>query len=588
MAINFGNLRAPHWIFFLYVLASSLIIMVFRFIVPGVDIPLLLFSRDWRLIQGALTLFDLFPALAFSALVVPFGLVSFDEDYSGFSQVFFKRLLVSVIAAIIAAAIYGAIFFLALPMVRNYEENLRFKGELYHLAKEQAQERSRTGDWQEASQFLNICDQVWPNSPELAELRIRIDVNLREKLSSESEERYLARTALAREYRSVDSSALSGEQQPVNATQAIALSEDAFSEKRYFDAHWLASLARRIAVRGSPEEANAARLASDAWNMIASQAPNAREERLFELHQMKLSGYQAMNSGDWIRAYFIFQELLTLTPDDPDVVNFYAASERGAMEYAFFIDEMELSLGEILTGAVFSVPLNRGRAVLRFSHLSTWQDYAYGMDFELMEFDELFRPIVSMRAPYVKLLPVTLNGETKVMAITHTLSRYDPNVSWECEWLIGTKTMAGVVLDISYEDFLLLSVVRRGLPNMDINELFLASKKLGSAGYITEIFEAELLNRIGSTVFFLPMAIIVIVIGWRYRAKKKPRYLFFMLLPVLPIVFHGLVFMYRAVLNWLGISLVLSYGFSTSLTIFIVSLVVLLFLSMIILASQHE
>ena len=586
--INTEKIRSPQWIFIFYMIPASLVVYFFRFILPNVDIPLVIFSHEWRQIQGALALCNMFPALVFSALVVPFGLVSFEEHYSSFSHILFKRLIISIVIAICAAVVYGAIFFLAIPLLKNNEENIRFKAELYHLAKEHAYERSSSGEWHEASQFIGICDQVWPNSPELADLRIRVDMSLDEMLAAESDERAHARAVLAREYRSAELSALSGGQQPLDAAQAIAMSEAAFRERRFFDAHWLASVGWRLAVSGGPEAANASRLASSAWNQISSQAPSRREERLFSLYEMKLSGYQAMNSGDWIQAFYIFQELLTLTPDDPDVANFLTVSEKGTREYAFFIDEMELSLGEILTGAVFSLPGQRGgRSALRFSNLSTSSDFAFGMGFEYMEFDALSRPLISLRAPYSKLLPVTVNNKPQVMVITHALSRHDKNTSWECEWLLGNKTMAGVILDVSFENFLLLAQVRQGLPNLQIDELFLASKELGSSGYISQIFEAEIINRIGSAVFFLPMAIIVIVIGWRYRARTKPRYLFVLLLPVLPVVFHGFVFMYRAILNVIGIWLVLSLGFSTALTIFIVTLSLSLLISMIVLAAQH-
>jgi len=588
MANNTEKLRTPQWIFILYVSISCLLIMLFRFIFPGSQPPLLIFSLEWRLIQGALELFNLFPALAFSALVVPFGIVSFEENYHGFSQVLFKRLIISVIIAICSAVIYGAIFFLALPMVKNYEENLHYKGELYTLAKEQAQARSKASEWQEASQFLGICDQVWPESQELANLRIEIDVNLNEARSKENAEKSSTRAALARDWRGADITPLSGEQQPLDVTQAIEMSEKAFNEKRYFDAHWLATLGGRLATRNSPEAANAARLAGEAWNMIEAQAPNSREETRYSLYEKKISGYIAMNTGDWIRAFYIFQELTELTPDDPDAKNFLAASERGAREYAFFIDEMELSLGEILTGAVFSIPHGYGRSVLRFSNLSTSRDFSFGMNFEYMEFDAYSRQVASVRSQYAKLLPVIINEKQQIKILTHAISRYDKDHSWEGEWLLGEETPAGVILDISFEDFLLLSNVRRGLGNLQIDELFTASKRLGSSGYISQIFEAEVLNRIGSAVFFLPMAIFVIIIGWRYRAKSKPRYLFVLLLPVLPIVFHGFVFIYRTILNNLGIWLVISFGFSTALTIFIASLALLLFISMIVLAAQHH
>jgi len=587
MTFNVEKLRTPQGIFIIYILVSSLLIMIFRFIFPGAQSPLWIYSFDWRLIQGLLELFNLFPALALSALVIPFGFVSLQENYKSFSEVFFKRMLVSVIIAICAAVIYGVIFFLALPAAKSSEENMRFEGEFYNLARMHLQERRNSGDWQEASKFFAICDRIWPENPELSDLKIEIDVNLQKLRSLESDERSSARAALARDWRSADVSPLSGDQLSVNATQAISMSLTALNEQRYFDAHWLATLGERLAIAGSPEAANAARLASDAWNMIASQAPNQREQRLYDIYNLKLSGYQAMNTGDWILAYYIFRELLEQTPDDPDAANFLAASERGALETAFFIDEMQLSLGEISTGAVFSLPSQNGRAVVRFSSLTTSEDIAYGMGFEYMVFDAYSRPLASIRSRYAKLTPFTIDGTPKVLVLTHALDRFDKNNYYDGEWLIGSKTPGGILLDRSFEDILLLLNIRRGLPSLQIDELYTASGKFDSAGYVYQIFQAEILNRLSSALFFLPMAITAIVIAWRYRPKTKPRYIFVLMLPVLPVVFTGFVFMYRSVLNTLGIWLVMSMGFTAALVVLIAAMALALFVSLIALAAQH-
>ena len=588
MTINAEKLRSPHFVFILYMLAASLLIMVFRYILPGSEPPLLIFSHDWRLTRGILTLLDLFPALAFSALVIPFGIVSIEEYRTTFAEIFSKRLMVSIIVAICAAVIYCVIFFLVFPTVKGNEENMRFEGELYQLAKKNAQEQSRIGEWQEASKFVDICERIWPESPELDALRSLISLNLDERHSEETDEKSHARAALSREWRDAELSLLSGEKQPVDVTQAITLGQTAFNEKRYFDAHWLATLGMRLARAGGPEAANASRLASDAWNKIESQSPNRREEQRYRIYELKLSGYNAMQSSEWVRAYFIFLELTKLTPDDPDAINFLATSEYRAREIAFFIDEMEVSLGEILTGAVFSIPNQNGRAALRFSSLTEFDDFAYGMDLEYMQFDDHSHLLANVKARYAKLLPVNLNGKPQILVLTHALDRHNKNLSWDSEWMTGIKKPGGIILDISFEEFLLLSQVRRGLPNLQIFQLLDASNKLGSAGYVPQIFEAEILNRLGSAVFFLPMAIIVIVIGWRFRTKTKPRYLFALLLPVLPVVFHGFVFFYRSVLNTLAIWLVLSMGFSAALIVFIVALALSLFISLIVLAAQHS
>jgi len=588
MTINADKLRSPQFIFILYFFVSALLIMIFRFILPGSEPPLPIYSLNWKLLRGVLDLFDLFPALVFSALVIPFGMASFEENYQSFSDIFFKRLLVSVITAICAAVVYGIIFFLVLPMLKNYEENLRFSGELYQLAKKNAYERKASGDWQEASQFLAICDNIWFNSPELNDLRDDVEINIIRLQSEESRERSNARQAITSEWRGADISPLSGNQQPLDSAQAIAMYAVAFREERFFDAHWLATLAGRLAREGSPEASTAARLAGEAWNKISSQAPNRMETRFYQLYNLKLSGYQAMSAGDWIRAFYIFQELLSLTPDDPDAVNFLAASERGAKEYAFFLDEMELAMGEILTGAVFSLPSGTGRAALRFLSLTTSEDVAYVIGFEYMDFDVNSSLRASVSAPYAKLLPFNLNEKSQVLVLTHVLDRHNKDNSFEGQWLVGRMTAAGILLDISYEDLLLISNVRHGLSNLQIDELFTASEKLDNFGYVSQIFQAEILNRFGSALFFLPMAIFIIILGWRYRAKTKPRYLFVLLLPVLPVVFHGFVFMYQSVINISGIWLVLSLGFTAALIVLIAALGLLLFVSLIILAGQHS
>jgi len=586
MNINFDKLRAPQSIFIMYVLVSGILIVGFRFFFPGSQPPLPIYSGGWGLMQGLLEFFNLFPALALSALVIPFGLASFEENYQSFSEVFFKRLVVSVVTAIAAAAIYALIFFLAFPLLKGNEENMRSKGELYRLSKTQAQERADSGEWPEALRFLNICDSVWPNSPELASLRTEVSINMEGIYSSESDERSLARAALTRDWRSAEVSTLSGG--PVDATQAIEMSRAAFNETRYFDAHWLATLGTRLAERGSPEAATSARLASDAWNRISSLAPNQREVRLYQLHNLKLSGYQAMNSGDFIRAYYIFQELLSMTPDDPDAANFFAASERGTSEYAFFTDEMDLFPGEILTGALFSLPGSRGRTVLRFSSLTISSDVAYGTGLEYMEFDENSRLTAYVSSRYAKVTPFTLNEDQQVLVLMHALDRFDKDNFYDGEWLLGSKTPGGIILNVKFEDLLLLSHVRHGVANLQIDELFTASRTLSSLGYVPEIFQAEILNRLGSALFFLPMAIFMIIVGWRYRTRVKPRYLFILMLPILPVVFNGFVYLYRSLFNTLGIWLVLSVGFTTALILYIVTLVIFLFISLISLAAQHS
>ncbi len=593
--------RSPSVVFAAYILISSLLIMGFRLIFPGEAPPLPNFARNWRLLRGLLDTLAFFPALALSAMTIPFGMIpKSGELYGSFSPKSFARLDGPVTIAICAAALYALVFLLAQPIARDHEEDMRFKAELYHLAKERAQTHRDTGEWLAASQFIEMAETVWNNSPELTALKNETAIHLEEDYFSAAEEREEIRDKLKAEPRNAALAGIPGQKQPVNAAEAIAQGEAAFAEERFYDAHWLATLGERLARQGSIEAANAARLAGRAWNRIETLEPDSRERERRSLYWLKQSGYTAMVSGDWIRAFYIFQELVKKTPDDPDAKNFLTASEKGTRETSFFIDEMEMSLRQNLAGALFSLPAEtrsgaQGRAVLRFSGLSTEADYAYGTGFEYLSVDSAARPLIRLNAPYVKLLPVTLDGRRQVLVLTRALDRRDENRRWEAEWnpdhtpesppeLASTP----LLLDVSYEDFLILFRMRRGLSNLSMGELFAASKTLGNAGYIPQTFETEILNRLGAVFFFLPMTIVALIAGWRYRARNRPRYFFVLMLAVLPCVFHGLIQGCQAVLNNTGVWLTLSVGFPWALVICFAATAISLVLALILLVAQRD
>jgi hypothetical protein len=373
------------------------------------------------------------------------------------------------------------------------------------------------------------------------------------------------------------------------------MGEEALKEGRLFDAHWLATLGERLAREGGLEKTKATQLAARAWNQIESQQPSSIEKSVSSIYRLKLSGYEAMVSGNWIRAYYIFKELLTMTPNDPDAEKFFAASEKGTKEVAFFIDEMEITLGNTLTNTLFSLPgsLGKGRSVMRVASLSSTPDYAYGTGVEFMAFDLNTNLLLNLQAPYVKFLPITINDQNQVIVLMRALDRHDRTIRWEPVWSAENNTVyvsetAQITLNVDYETFLMLSEMRQGIPGMQIDNLFAASGIAGEMGYIPEVFEAEFLNRLGACLFFLPMAVFSIVIGWRLRARYRSRYIFVLSLPVLPLVFNGVTYLYRNIFNTVGISLIYNLNYSTAFGIFIAILVVSFLLSLIVLATQRD
>jgi len=577
---DFSVLISPPGIFFIYILLSGLAIMAFRFFFPVEAVPLACFSVSWRLTVGLLEYFSLFPALTLSALVIPFGFIIRPNDRSSpFSPKFLQSLNSSIFTAITASAIYGLLFFLVIPLVQNYRTNLLSEGRLYALAKERAQESAVKGDWDDTVQFMAICERIWPNGPEHSHLKIEAEIRTEgERLAS-------------LDYPDTLSVAQSTQgSTPLDATEAISLAETALAEERYYDAHWLATLADRLAKPGSVEVTTAARIAGRAWSGVNSMSPTAKETQAYDNYRLKRDGYEALVTGEWIRSYYIFLELMNLTPADPDVQKYFALSEEGVKQAAFFVDEIEMTLGRILSGAVYSLPLGTGRLVMRISSLSASSDTAYGVGIEIMAFDADGLSLWSMEAPYAKIVPATIDSVPSTVIMLRALDRTDKNKRWEPEVKgSGRNAPSGsaeVVLPVSWDNFNLISNVRRGLAALSSSDLKRAADNLGLDGYLPQVFEAELLERFIRPLFLLPLGIFTIAIGWRLRALKRPRYMAIPMLGILPVVFNGSVHFSRSFLNHLGIWAVTSLGFTSAAIFFGVGILVLLILSLIVLAAK--
>ena len=578
------GLSSPLAIFFLYILASGLVIMGFRFVFPVEPVPLAYFSVNWRLVQGFLEYIALFPALALTSLVIPFGFKVYPVEENKKTN-FLQSLNTSITTAIIATVLYGLLFSVALPITRNREANLIFQGQLYYLAKGRAEESSREGRWADTAQFIEICESIWPKGSEHAKLKAEADI--------ETEESRLARIQLPN-YLTEEASISTGSSEPVDSTEALAMAETAFAEGRYFDAHWLATLSSRLAGPGTLEDTRATRLAGMAWTEVSSLAPNAEETVAFRNYRLKREGYEALVGGEWIRAYYIFLELLGLTPDDPDAARYFALSESGLKHVAFFTDEIALTLDRTLrgaNGAVFSFPKENGRIVMRMSSLSAFTDYAYGIEAEIMSFDRNGWPLWSMEVPYTKILPLSLDSGPSLSILLRALDRTGKAEPSEPE-ITGFGQIipdnSELVLPVSWDTFLLLSNLQRGLSALSPLDLRAAAVSLRDCGYLPEVFESELLQRFIKPLFLLPLGIFVIAIGWRYRAQKRARYIAIPMLGILPVVFNGAVYFGRSWLSDLGILAVISMGFTKTAIFFGAGIVVLFIVFLIILAAMRD
>ncbi|MDR2633009.1 MAG: hypothetical protein LBC51_05215 [Treponema sp.] len=575
----------------LYMVLSAAVIMGGQFLFPQELPPLPIYTRDWYLTQGFLSFFPLFPALAMSGLMIPYGLPAKPQPGQPFFR-FLESFWGPMATAIGATVVYGILFFLVFPQAREFEGYLRSQGQLFTLSKERAQIHAGMGAWPEVNHFISLCEGIWPDSPEMEGLRAEAAIHMEEWESAQAQ----ARREATAEYRQRFQEELPlaadvpEQRKPVNAQEALAMAAKSLREERYYDAHWLALLAARIAPQNSLPYTQGLRIAKQAWDVLGRMEPHAQERYLYGLYHQKLAGYEAMLQGDWVRAYYLCRELTEKTPEDPDLVHFLTRIDQGLKETAFFTDEIESSVGQALTGTMFSLPLKdrSGRMLVRIPWLYTFASVSYGLDLELMALDGDGALLYQLTAPYVKVVPRHEDSGPQLILMLHALDRVEMSRQYQAQWTGPDQSHAGdskLILDLGYEDFLFLSKLRAGVDSLLIQDLFNAVQTIGSYGYIPQVFQAEIVYRLSEPALFLPIAIFSILIGWRYRCRRWSLSLLPML-GLLPMICQGIVLFYRSILNTLGIWSVISLGFPLSLALFIFGPIAALVFSLIPLAVQ--
>ncbi len=574
----------------IYAVGAFAVVVAFAMLLPGEKEPLAPFGGSWRFFRGVLSYVSLFPAIALSAIAGAFGFGAFggraeDRFDSGFMEEM-RPMLLTVIAA---AAFYALLFLFARPMARDALNDMAAKSVLFKSAAAKADSAIAAGDLREASGYLAVCQRVWPNSPLTEEARESLTV---ETSSERAELSGKGRSAQAGK-RPAD--AFPGVSRETTANGALAAARKAYREKHYYDAHWYATLAERIADGGAPEKAEAARLGADAWNAIAKTEPSGADKRAFSVFKRKREGYAAILAENWIKAYYIYEKLAEEEPEDPDVDRFGKISEEGVSSVSFFADEVGASIGAVDFDVFLSVPRDDGgRDVLRVRRLHPFADAAYGEGFELLSFGKSGKRIAETASDYVKIVPFRVEREdgpplSRTAFLMLALDRDDENKRWGPRWKGAAPPGPGtrVVLDAAYDDLLLAAKARKGADRLSLPELNRAIAALPPFGYIAETLRAEIMRRLSEPFAFLSLSIFVLAIAWRSRARKSAGAGGVLVLLILPFSMNVLAHGYRLLSSTASTLFAAALPVSASLAAVLAFHTALLILALVFLAGQR-
>ncbi|GHU38234.1 hypothetical protein FACS1894172_21720 [Spirochaetia bacterium] len=373
----------------------------------------------------------------------------------------------------------------------------------------------------------------------------------------------------------------------MTVSEALTASRTAFDNEQYSESHWFATFAGKIARVESPEADQAQEYANKAWEKIALVEPARMEREIAERYQRKQEGYGAAINGNWVDAYYIFQELSKTIPNDRDVVEYLAKSEETLAQKAFFIDEVDQRFGIPLLDLEFSLPLQSEgdvkeprHAVLYISSLLTFSDFSLGTTVKIVVYNQRGNALYRISTPYMKILPSSQDSRSKTVLLLQAVNRSYKDERLDPFWEGAERPAplpASLTLDMSYQDFLLLSQLQRHVEQLFLGELVASAWRFDS-----KEVQAELLYRIIDTAIFMILAVLAVGIGFRFRSRTSsvPYWLFPIITAVLVLLLYEGVTLYRMLLHSLGILSIVSLGFPVTIILFSVGVIVLLTLSL--------
>ena len=562
------SMKSPKAIFILYMSVSFVIIMLLQFIFPSEEAPLPLYYFVWRFNNGLKDFLYMLPSLILSGILIPFGLLYYDESFSSYSPNFLKLMRGPIIIAIASSLLYVCSVFLFTPLSQRYSKTMRSQAKLFTLAKEKMQINIALFQLSDADPFINACMSIWAKNPEI--ISMLETLNIIDEQATSKREVYLTPTdepIINRAY--------------ANAQQTLDMAREAFREKRYYDAHWLSTLASRLSQNNS-QRAEAVSLAQEAWNEIG----DLKETENFQLYYLKRDAYDAFLAENWVKAFYALKKITAHVTEDSEINNFLAITINEMKNIAFFVDELEQIKPISFDNALFSLPYMGGRIVIRIKELSIHKGHSLGRNIEIVVLDNDGELLYQALAPYTKVIPMVEDNKTRF--ILQALDRNNESSVWETIFSPSDFSASYLTVDIDYEDFLALAKLSSsGVDELYVSELFRAAHNYGSFGYLKSVFYSELLYRFIEAMLFMPITIIVLCIGWHYRARGSTHIFVIVFCFIAPFIFTVLLSCYRSILGSLVTSSVIFFGFPLSVFLFIVADIALFISSLILLARQN-
>jgi hypothetical protein len=567
--------------------------------------------RNYTFLRGLGWFFKILPAVLISGFMIGCAIQwksNTEDSREKFSPGMLKRYKHILLIGVLITCVLTFVAEVFLPATERRqiqaEQNPALLAKYTTLCNEALATNHPMLAWQYAEQAYAI----YPKKPEVADLY---------KRAGDAKELY---SSVAKET-PVETIEHPIEEQDTGYTikQLVDKSKKAADEKKWFESHYWATLAI-TACSGTDTNLSAATdAANTAWNNLNNPvAFDTTEQKKF--YDRKKEGYSLLMSGDNLQAYYIFTELSTNYPSDPDVAHYFEISKERVEAQYFFIDEVaDLKKVETKRNIYFSLPYSDGSRDIVYingdvslSQAGNVIRYLDGLTIVSYNKDGML--IKKMYVPYAKMIeePTAVFGEEQknVLGITKKVKsvpyiqlqsvdrttkgvvckpQYQYPLSSQ-SWFVAPQEESYLILPMPYSDFSLLDEASAGAKQMSYMSLIGFVTKSTLYGYSQEVFSQSLVQRGVYPLFLLILIVFAAAFAWNYRVGEKDlfRFSWLLLFPVFSFVVYILIQCCQYILTLLNYVFVGTCGSYALLVAFIVYVLLFFIVTMIFMARRSS
>lgn len=478
-----------------------------------------------------------FPALIISALLTGYALTFrtlVPEKVGRWSSKLLPELKRALIFSLVLTCAYVILAEGVVPTLKNEQHAAIIKTDSYNDYMSIYRTENTAGNLQAALANAEAALAIWRESPEAEEAAVSVRMKIAEFYGIELEEAEVATNAI-----NTANATLPFPESGYTSHELLEKAQRSAEDINFYNAHYYAALSWRIADQDAPYKESAISLASESWSRITEALDGIRAEPERRYYERKLKGYNYIQEGDFLSAYYHFLDMskdeeIAGAGRDPDIAKFLEIARQGLMNAFFFVDETEnLGLFEETASIFFTLPNGAGGRDAVFADAISrmdkeGNDCAYLRNFELARFDSNNRLSFHIVAPYAKILPIkTLGGAEMSQVILTSVNKNTNDVKTDAEVIEGnfppqnSLSDSILILDMPYQDINILVNASSGPSLMTLPELITFARRSEHYGLQNSAYLAEFVQRVSYPFAIFAIAIFAITCAWQFRLRKN-------------------------------------------------------------------